>query len=846
MEERILPFDSSFLKRPRISRLLEDGLSCNLIALVAAPGYGKTQETAAFLSTRDIRLGWVRMTRLHNLPSYFWQSLVGALRQEFAVMAEKLDTLGFPDSLAKIDSFLHILSGDIYANKFSVLVIDDYDKIENREIKQIFEYLFEASLENFCLVMISRHEIEIDPVSLRSGGSVARIAQRELSFTESELREYYHQLQLSLTETMLKRIYTDTGGWPLMIHLLADQIRSDSNYRDSLDTSHRKVNHLFEREHFSAYPPPVKRLLVLLSTMSDFSVWMVHQLAGDFAQQLIQTLNSHVFVTYDFISGTYTYQNMYRQFLLEKQNLTTEEERNRALQIAGDAALQQGSLLDAIEFYSRCRRFDDMVDAIVRFIARHFAMSRSQGSFLLEKLLLIPDEAASGNNLADYCKACLYIQSLQPEEALSILQKMEARLTGSDRPGDKSMLGEVYERMAGIHMMYRKESFLDYYRKASELLPNGSVYKSKKMLRFKNFNIISTEDYAPGALERMETSLHDGIQYMIRVENSAQGFQHLFSTETAFATLNFDRAKQSAYRAIYDATTGNQHDIVCSAYYLLAKTACMLGNYADMTGHIESLRRYADLVDMQEINEIRDYADSWYYFQLGQTERIVPWIIAAQSGIASQMPLAIGREETLYAGYLLYCKRYDETISLLEQIKDWYMIKGWGDRINANILLSFAYQRQNNYDKARERLWDAYEMTYHNRILAPFIEGGTATCDLLQLVQKQPGPQPFDQEWLREVSQKALDFTKRTSRMAHEHKQAGAAAQTPLSPLSKRETDILRRLAQGQMREEIANEFHISMNTVKSHIRAIYNKLGAVNRADAVRIAIHMGIIERE
>jgi LuxR family maltose regulon positive regulatory protein len=55
--------------------------------------------------------------------------------------------------------------------------------------------------------------------------------------------------------------------------------------------------------------------------------------------------------------------------------------------------------------------------------------------------------------------------------------------------------------------------------------------------------------------------------------------------------------------------------------------------------------------------------------------------------------------------------------------------------------------------------------------------------------------------------------------------------------------EILTGLSQGLTREELAVASSISVNTVKSVIRSIYNKMGAINRADAVRIATAMGIL---
>ena len=61
--------------------------------------------------------------------------------------------------------------------------------------------------------------------------------------------------------------------------------------------------------------------------------------------------------------------------------------------------------------------------------------------------------------------------------------------------------------------------------------------------------------------------------------------------------------------------------------------------------------------------------------------------------------------------------------------------------------------------------------------------------------------------------------------------------------LSPRETDILTGLSQGLTREEIARVRSISINTVKSITRSIFFKLGAVNRADAVRIATELDLL---
>jgi DNA-binding NarL/FixJ family response regulator len=63
------------------------------------------------------------------------------------------------------------------------------------------------------------------------------------------------------------------------------------------------------------------------------------------------------------------------------------------------------------------------------------------------------------------------------------------------------------------------------------------------------------------------------------------------------------------------------------------------------------------------------------------------------------------------------------------------------------------------------------------------------------------------------------------------------------SPLTARETEVLHRLAQGRQNKEIARDLTISERTVKFHVTALLQKLGAGNRTEAVTIATQRGLI---
>jgi DNA-binding NarL/FixJ family response regulator len=65
----------------------------------------------------------------------------------------------------------------------------------------------------------------------------------------------------------------------------------------------------------------------------------------------------------------------------------------------------------------------------------------------------------------------------------------------------------------------------------------------------------------------------------------------------------------------------------------------------------------------------------------------------------------------------------------------------------------------------------------------------------------------------------------------------------PRSPLTPRETMILRMIADGRDNAEIAAELHFALGTIKLHVREILEKLGASSRTEAAVIAVRQKYI---
>jgi NarL family two-component system response regulator LiaR len=74
--------------------------------------------------------------------------------------------------------------------------------------------------------------------------------------------------------------------------------------------------------------------------------------------------------------------------------------------------------------------------------------------------------------------------------------------------------------------------------------------------------------------------------------------------------------------------------------------------------------------------------------------------------------------------------------------------------------------------------------------------------------------------------------------------QAATQKESPIEALTPRQTEVLELMVKGLRNPEIAEKLTVSEATVKHHVRAILEKLGASNRSEAVAIAIRQNIVQ--
>jgi LuxR family maltose regulon positive regulatory protein len=127
-----------------------------------------------------------------------------------------------------------------------------------------------------------------------------------------------------------------------------------------------------------------------------------------------------------------------------------------------------------------------------------------------------------------------------------------------------------------------------------------------------------------------------------------------------------------------------------------------------------------------------------------------------------------------------------------------------------------------------ESLRAAVEFAAHEGFIRSFVDEGD---ELLRLLHEQSGAGPA---WFVQDVLAAIEASAKTT---------SSGAGGLVDPLSDREQVVLSYLPSWVSSSEIAAELYISLNTLKSHLRSIYRKLGASSRREAVVQARSRGLL---
>ncbi|MDR1635904.1 MAG: LuxR C-terminal-related transcriptional regulator, partial [Treponema sp.] len=330
------------------------------------------------------------------------------------------------------------------------------------------------------------------------------------------------------------------------------------------------------------------------------------------------------------------------------------------------------------------------------------------------------------------------------------------------------------------------------------------------------------------------------------------GASSLAWSELYYFRGDIDAAEKHARQAVFQARKYRQHETENRGLFFLLRISIHTGDREEIENLFRQLENQIKRDDYFSRFILYDIVSGWFYAQTGNTGRMAPWL--RNSFEKSELSDLFRPFEVLVKAKCAYAeKRCDAAIQILETQDDPGGLESfYFGKLEMTLLKSAARYRLGNTHTALVDLEEAYRIASPQSFDMPFIELGE---DMYLLAGAALSSEKISvpSEWLEKIRNRASAYGKGLNILAESLRQPGrdpAFEQDPpenpqIPVLRRREAAVLEALSQGFTREEIARKEQISLNAVKENIKNLYEKLGALNRADAIRIANSMGLLRK-
>jgi len=834
---------SSFhFERSRLNKLFMEVVKYPLVVVCAGAGYGKTSAVHDFVEKYQAITAWVQLSERDNVGTRFWENYIHSIMQVNTSLAKAMTDIGFPDSKEKLHHHKTLLNNLIEMNK-RILVVDDFHCIEEPSVLCFME---ECILRNVppgaTIFLISRSTPRVNIAGLVYRDQIVNVSESDLRFTESELAQYFRQLDITPQESPLREIMRDTEGWAFAINLIARSFQKAPGYTGYVRNAMRtNIFRFMETEIWNEISERLQNFLVRLSLIDHLSVDLITQLAGDDKGLIDDLEKQSAYVRQDSYIDAYLIHPLFLEFMRQKQNSITEEQKRETYVIAGNWCKNNGFSIDAMSYFEKIGDYTSIInilfglparipDDITRYAAAIFDRAPAEAFDRVEYLAEM--------HLRTYMCQGLWQKSLE------LVRRYEAKFLAlpDDNINKRRILARLYVcwvYIRGLMSLIEDDYDFDVYMEKACKWMGTSIDPGKLGPHCPGAWIICIGSSKKGGPERYINALANNKKNISQsyIRGFMGGALELAQAELEFYRGNALSAEPLAALGLKQARAGDQPALIHRALFLILRIACAQGNFAAAEQALNETKARLDATAYLNRFLDNDISFSWYYCFLGLPEKVMDWL---KEGFSSYVHPGFIENfgNQIRARFFYATRNFSPLLVYIEEMKQRESFL-FG-RIEMLAMEACTHYIMKDKTKAFATLQAAYEDAIPNEITMPFIQMGKDMRTLTSAMLKESGGKIPDL-WLKDINRKSASYAKHRTHIITEYKKAhGMTNDIVFTP---RERDVLADLAHGLSRPEIAANRSLSINTVKMVINHIYMKLGAENLAELIRIAMERKLI---
>ena len=851
----------SIVPRSRLVNKLTIGLLGKLTLISAPAGFGKTTLVSEWVAGCKQPVAWLSMDEDDNDPARFLIYVVASLQRidkDFGQeIVEAIQTPQPPPLKSAVTSLINeigTLPGEI------ILVLDDYHLIKNETIHSALAYLLENQPPQLSLVITTREDPPIPLPRWRARGELAEIREYDLRFTLAEATTLLNELmELDLTAEQIATLERKTEGWisGLQLAALSMRDRDDADrFVRSFAGSNRFILDYLIEEVFRQQPAEVQSFLLqtavleqLTAPLCDAVMDREETMAAN-SQTILERLEqSNLFIIpLDDSRKWFRYHHLFADLL--RQRLRQEKGDTAVLHLRAAVWHEENGLAHrAVNHYLAAAAWDQAADHIQRQSER--LQKRGENATFLQWMEALPDSVIQTH--PGLCLQYSWALALngQPDEADHFLHYAEEAFR--EDPAQYSNVLSAQIHVARIRQDLPETITLS--RRALALIPaaahdaRSALALNLGMAHWQVGQITEAEAaFSEAQAMAQEAQNHHvellavGFQSMVQGargrlhkaadllyeavarggDSPANALPHLVQGALHYEWNQLEEADTHVQKAITLAQRSGNNEIEGSAYRRLALLKQAKGDHAAASAALALAEKIAG-DNAPPLTRARN-SDTAVSLALAQND--LETARRRTERMQTEVSASLFYAPLFLAPARLYLAQGENLAASEHLAAEYDKANQSGLRygqIEVRLLQALAAV---DSDDALDFLAEALKEAHQQGFIRTFIDKGV---NLMPLLQMAAGSRPFP-DYSISLLAEFRGVVSSPSIPSSPNLVTDSMAET----ISEREIEVLQLLAEGLTYQEIAQTMFVSVNTIKSHLKSIYGKLGVHNRREAV------------
>jgi len=857
----------SLLDRADLFQSLDRAMNKRVTVISAPAGSGKTSLLRAWAerSAGLRRVAFVSVERDQGDARRFWGAVLYEIRAD-AAATPALDS----------DELVDTVLADVEHLEPVVLIIDDLHELRSREARPQLERLLASLPSSARVVLSARRDPPISLHRLRLADEVAEIRAGDLRFTELETRELLATSGIGLSDAAAVALHQRTEGWAAGLRLAVISLSGHPDperFVAEFSGTDRAIGEYLMAEMLERQPSDVQRMLLRTSLVDRLDGELADLLAGRAGseQMLLELEDANAFVvSLDAQRTWFRYHQLLTDFLRLELRRTSADEVPDLHRRAARWFADHGDVVEAVRHTLAAGDWPDAA----RLVAGHsFSwVLDGQAGTIDAVLQAFPEGASADHPDLALAHAANELNHGRFSEAAAQLALAESHLEGAPPARRRRLaVGIATLRLA---LARRSGQFTEVIEQVNLLdasisddssgpVTLGSDLRAVALL---NLGIVETwsrrfDDAERHLSEGAALARAIGRPYL---EVACRAHQSFPTTRVSLASA-CERGRQAV--ALAERHGLGDRPIVAPALGAVAFWAIWTGEFDDG----ESALRRAWEIAEPEIDPAAAVLLHMVTGQLraarGQHEAaleafaagahaqarltgvrafatpIVGWLAATQARLgmpdAARETLTGVSAEPGPIGFIhnaraAICMAEGDPAGALDVLRDVPELTSPNGPaftlVETHLRVGIAHLALEDTDAAAAAVERALAAAEPDRLILPF-----ALAEAAELLDALPRHKTAHGALLADIAD-VLRGTRAPSTNGH-HPPAQS------EELSPSELRVLRYLPTNMTRLDIAHELYVSVNTVNTHIRHIYAKLGARDRSAAVRRARELRLL---